>query len=259
MFRPCIDIHNGKVKQIIGGSLCDEGDAALENFVSEHSAKDYALLYQKDGLKGGHVILLNGADSEFYEATKAQAMKALEAYPGGLQIGGGIRPGNARAFLEAGASHVIVTSYLFPDGELSMDRLFEMTDAVGREHLVIDLSCRKIGRDYRVVTDRWQHVSNTKLNLSLLNRLTPYCDEFLIHGVDVEGKKKGPDRGLIRLLSDYKKENEITYAGGIHRLSDVMMIRELSDGRLGYSIGSALSLFGGEIPYDAVVGLENGQ
>jgi phosphoribosylformimino-5-aminoimidazole carboxamide ribotide isomerase len=132
MFRPCIDIHNGKVKQIIGGSLCDEGDAALENFVSEHSAKDYALLYQKDGLKGGHVILLNGADSEFYEATKAQAMKALEAYPGGLQIGGGIRPGNARAFLEAGASHVIVTSYLFPDGELSMDRLFEMTEAVGR-------------------------------------------------------------------------------------------------------------------------------
>ena len=253
MFRPCIDIHNGKVKQIVGGSLTDRNSSADENFVSELSAADYARMYMRDGLKGGHVILLNKEGGEYFAETKEQAISALRAYPGGLQIGGGIEPSNAKNYILSGASHVIVTSYLFPEGEFDEERLTRMVDAVGREHLVIDLSCKKIDGRYHIATDRWQHITKTVLNLSLLNRLTPFCDEFLIHGVDVEGKKKGPDRGLIKLLSSYKKGNPITYAGGIHTLEDVRMIEEISDGRLNYTIGSALDLFGGEIPYRSIV------
>ncbi|MCR5531504.1 MAG: phosphoribosylformimino-5-aminoimidazole carboxamide ribotide isomerase [Lachnospiraceae bacterium] len=253
MFRPCIDIHNGRVKQIVGGSLRDAGDSAEENFVSEYGAADYAKLYKKDGLRGGHIILLNGKDSPYYEATKQEALSALAAYPGGLQIGGGITPANAKEFLNAGASHVIVTSYLFPNGELSMERLLKMKNAVGREHLVIDLSCKMVNGNYTIVSNRWQYVTKTKLNKTILNQLTDYCDEFLIHGVDVEGKKKGPARGLLRILSGYRKENTITYAGGIHTLSDVRLIEEISDRRLDYTVGSALSLFGGEIPYETLL------
>ena len=109
-FRPCIDIHNGKVKQIVGSSLMDNGDKARENFVSARDAVFFAKLYQRDRLKGGHVILLNPASSSYYEETKRQAIEALRAYPGGLQVGGGICPENAEEFLRAGASHVIVTS-----------------------------------------------------------------------------------------------------------------------------------------------------
>lgn len=253
MFRPCIDIHNGRVKQIVGGSLRDAGDSAEENFVSEYGAADYAKLYKKDGLRGGHIILLNGKESPYYEATKQEAISALAAYPGGLQIGGGITPANAKEFLNAGASHVIVTSYLFPNGELSMERLLKMKKAVGREHLVIDLSCKIVNGNYTIVSNRWQYVTKTKLNKTILNQLTDYCDEFLIHGVDVEGKKKGPARGLLRILSGYRKENTITYAGGIHTLSDVRLIEEISDRRLCYTVGSALSLFGGEIPYETLL------
>ena len=109
-FRPCIDIHNGKVKQIVGGSLTDVQDQAKENFVSEQDAAFYAELYKKAGIVGGHVILLNSQDSPNYEATKQQALLALRTYPGGLQIGGGVNPGNAQEYLEAGACPVIVTS-----------------------------------------------------------------------------------------------------------------------------------------------------
>lgn len=253
MFRPCIDIHNGQVKQIVGGSLRDAGDQASENYVSELSAADFAKMYNDDGLTGGHIILLNGKDSPFYEATREQAFAALRAYPGGLQVGGGVNDGNAMDYIHAGAGHVIVTSYIFPEGELSMERVERISRVVGREHLVIDLSCKKVGRDYYIVTNRWQHITKTKLNLSLLNHLTAYCDEFLIHGVDVEGMKKGPDTGLIKLLARYKGKNAITYAGGIHALSDVEMIRNLSEDRLHYTIGSALSLFGGDIPYEKLL------
>ena len=155
-FRPCIDIHNGKVKQIVGGSLKDEGNQAQENFVSEQDAAFYASLYKEKGLKGGHIILLNSADSEYFQATKAQAMLALDAYLGGLQIGGGVNPDNAADYLAAGASHVIVTSYVFRDGHISWKNLEKMVDAAGKEHLVLDLSCRKKEDAYYVVTDRWQ-------------------------------------------------------------------------------------------------------
>lgn len=253
MFRPCIDIHNGSVKQIVGGSLTDAGSFAEENFVSELSAADYAKMYRLDGLKGGHIILLNKEGTEHFPETKRQALDALESYPGGLQIGGGITDKNASEYLEYGASHVIVTSYLFPDGEFDQERLLNICREVGAERLVIDLSCKKVDRSYYVATDRWQHITKTKVGLRLLNKLSKYCDEFLIHGVDVEGKRKGPDRTLIRLLSRYKGSNRITYAGGIRSLDDIKMIEEISGGKLDYTVGSALSLFGGDIPYEKLI------
>ena len=174
-FRPCIDIHNGKVKQIVGGSLKDQGDRAAENFVSEMDGAYYADFYKKDGLKGGHIILLNPASSPYYEATKQQALLALGAYPGGFQLGGGITPDNAKAFLDAGASHVIVTSYVFRDGKISTDNLRRMLDCVGKEHLVLDLSCRKKDGAYYVVTDRWQKFTETKVTADTLEWLRDSC------------------------------------------------------------------------------------
>ena len=138
-FRPCIDIHNGKVKQIVGGSLKDAGDQARENFVSGQDAAFYAELYKNAGLKGGHVILLNGKDSEYYEATRNQALKALAAYPGGLQIGGGVCPDNAEDYLKAGASHVIVTSYVFKDGQLSWKNLKKIEQSLDCSIKTIEL------------------------------------------------------------------------------------------------------------------------
>ena len=199
-FRPCIDIHNGKVKQIVGGSLKDQGDQAAENFVSEQDAAFYAELYKKAGLKGGHVILLNGKDSPNYEATKAQALLALKKYPGGLQIGGGICPENVAEYLEAGASHVIVTSYVFKNGVISWENLEKIRDAAGKEHLVLDLSCRKKDGNYYIVTDRWQKFTEETVTLELMEKLGSYCDEFLVHAVDVEGKAHGVETELAELL-----------------------------------------------------------
>ena len=170
-FRPCIDIHNGKVKQIIGGSLRDTGNQAQENFVSQQDGAFYASLYKEKDLKGGHIILLNRADSEYFEATRKQAFLALGAYPGGLQLGGGVTPDNAAEYLNAGASHVIVTSYVFRDGHISWENLEKMVQAVGKEHLVLDLSCRKKGNAYYVVTDRWQKFTEEQVTLDLMGRI----------------------------------------------------------------------------------------
>ena len=169
-FRPCIDIHNGKVKQIVGGSLKDSGDQAQENFVSEQDAAFYAALYQKNKLKGGHIILLNSYDSPYYEETRKQALAALQAYPGGLQVGGGITPENAGDYLNAGASHVIVTSYVFREGRIDYDRLERLVYAVGRERLVLDVSCKRVGEKYLVVTDRWQKLTEEIVNEALLEK-----------------------------------------------------------------------------------------
>ena len=169
-FRPCIDIHNGKVKQIVGGSLKEEGNMADEIFVSEQDAVFYANLYKKEGFRGGHIILLNARDSEYYEATKKQAVSALQAYPKGLQVGGGITAENAEEFLTAGASHVIVTSYVFCDGKVQMDRLKKLRNAVGKEHLVLDLSCRKKDGKYYIVTDRWQRLVSLASSICRLNQ-----------------------------------------------------------------------------------------
>lgn len=250
-FRPCIDIHNGQVKQIVGGSLLDQGDQAVENFAATQEADYFADMYKKDGLTGGHVILLNPASSEYYAKTKEQALKALRAYPEGLQIGGGITAENAAEYIEAGASHVIVTSYVFKNGEIQWENLEKLCVAVGKEHVVLDLSCRKKDDKYYIVTDRWQTFTNVVLDEAILEKLSGYCDEFLVHGVDVEGKASGIESELIEILS---KETKIpvTYAGGISSLEDLEKIREIGKGKIDFTIGSALDLFGGKIPYQTI-------
>ena len=250
-FRPCIDIHNGKVKQIVGGSLRDDGNHAVTNFASDYEADFYAEQYKKDGLTGGHIILLNAKDSQYYEATRAQAMLALQTYPRGLQIGGGITADNASEYIEAGASHVIVTSYVFKNGEINMEHLMKLVETVGREHVVLDLSCRKKDGKYYVVTDRWQTFTNVEVTFELLEQLSEHCDEFLIHGVDVEGKASGVELELVEMLANWGK-CAITYAGGIGSMEDLKEFEKVSRGRLDFTIGSALDLFGGTIPYEIV-------
>ena len=251
-FRPCIYIHNGKVKQIVGGSLRDEGSAAAENFVAEQDAAFFAGLYRDAGLRGGHIILLNPVGSEYYEATKRQALSALSTYPGGMQIGGGITEENAEEFLEAGASHVIVTSYVFQNGRIHYERLQKLLERVGRERLVLDLSCKKVGDCYRIVTDRWQKVTEGVVNEALLDRLASYCDEFLIHAVDVEGKAQGIEQEVVRLLGNWGKL-PITYAGGVHNYRDLELLQELGRNRLNVTVGSALDLFGGEMEWKKIL------
>lgn len=254
-FRPCIDIHNGRVKQIIGGSLNDSGNQAKENFASEKDSTYYAELYRRDGLKGGHIIILNPATSEYYEATRQQALNALAAYSGGMQIGGGINASNAREYIEAGASHVIVTSYVFSDGKIHWENLKKLVRAVGKEHIVLDLSCRKRENDYYIVTNRWQTFTNAKLEPEMLVELAGYCDEFLVHGVDVEGKAAGADKELVSILTKAMMIDEsivITYAGGIGSMEDLERFGEVSRGKIDFTIGSALDLFGGKLPYEEI-------
>lgn len=251
-FRPCIDIHNGKVKQIVGGSLKDEADAARENFVSGQDAAFFAELYKKMGIRGGHVILLNPRDSSYYEETRRQALEALRAYPGGLQAGGGITPENAAEFLSAGASHVIVTSYVFRDGRIDFERLSKLRDCVGAEHLVLDVSCRRKDRGYVVVTDRWQKETEELVTEELLERLSGYCDEFLVHAVDVEGKAEGIERELVSLLGSWG-EKPVTYAGGVHDFEDLRLLKSLGRGKVNVTVGSALDIFGGSMELAEVV------
>ena len=254
-FRPCIDIHNGKVKQIVGGSLKDAGDQARENFVSQQDGAFYASLYKEKGLKGGHIILLNSADSQYFEDTRKQAFLALEAYPGGLQLGGGVNPENAGMYLDAGASHVIVTSYVFKDGSISWENLDKMVKAVGREHLVLDLSCRKKEDAYYVVTDRWQKFTQQQVTLELMEKLCSFCDEFLVHAVDVEGKANGIEVPLASLLGKYDGR-PVTYAGGVGSMEDIELLRKYGKGRLDVTVGSALDLFGGSIPFEVLKNLK---
>lgn len=257
-FRPCIDIHNGKVKQIVGGSLRDTGDAATDNFVSEQDGAFYAGLYHKLGLKGGHIILLNPPSSEYYQATLAQAELALKTWPGGLMLGGGVNESNAEHFLNLGASHVIVTSYVFRDGKIDMNRLNGLIKLVGKEHLVLDLSCRKkadpaTGRkDYYVVTDRWQKFTDMKVTADNLKMLTSYCDEFLIHAADVEGKKAGVDSTLISMLAALDGF-PVTYAGGVGSYDDLNLVKEVGKNCVNVTVGSALDLFGGSLEFEKVL------
>ena len=251
-FRPCIDIHNGSVKQIVGGSLRDEGDAARENFVSVQDASFFANLYRKKQIKGGHIILLNPVTSPYYEETKRQAFLALGAYPGGLQAGGGITPENAGAFLEAGASHVIVTSYVFSDGRIRHDRLLELQKKVGKEHLVLDVSVRMKEGRYYIVTDRWQKYTEVELTEQTLDTLADYCDEFLVHAVDVEGKAGGIEEPVAELLGSWGKK-PVTYAGGVHSFEDLDILKNLGQDRVDVTIGSALNLFGGNMEFEEVL------
>ena len=247
-FRPCIDIHNGKVKQIVGSSLRDSGSEAVDNFVSERDAAWYAELYKAHGLSGGHVIILNPKGSEHYEADLEQARLALGAYEGGLQIGGGITDENAKSFLDMGASHVIVTSYVFREGAIDYERLGRLTAAVGREHIVLDLSCKKREDGcYYIVTDRWQKFTDVKLCAETMDILSACCAEFLVHAADAEGKQNGIERSAAELLRS--SPVPCTYAGGIASFADVELLDRIGGGRIDFTIGSALDLFGGKLPF----------
>lgn len=237
MFRPCIDLHEGKVKQIVGGTLGAEPGRLQTNFVSDRPAAWYAELYQRDGLKGGHVIMLGpGNDTE--------ARAALRAYPGGLQLGGGINLGNARAWLEAGASHVIITSWVFRGGQIDWERLTQLVEAIGKARLVLDLSCRRRGEGYFVVTDRWQKFTDVAVSRENLEKLAVWCAEFLIHAVDVEGQCRGIDQELVANLAQWSPI-PTTYAGGASSLADLETVTRLGQGRIDLTIGSALDIFGG--------------
>ena len=276
-FRPCIDIHNGNVKQIVGGSLTELNEVDT-NFVSEEGGAFYGELYQRLGLAGGHIILLNPAGTPEYEADLMTAREALAAYPGGLQIGGGVTAENAAGFLDMGATHVIVTSYVFREGRVDMDRLNRLVGEVGREHLVLDLSCRKTGQGYCIATDRWQKLTDTYVNYETLDRLRGYADEFLIHAVDAEGKRNGIEEDLAKLLGDWQdrtfgslpetgsrkevteqtaeavpERNRVTYAGGVGSFGDLARLKELGGNRLDVTIGSALDIFGGEMKLTEVL------
>ena len=256
-FRPCIDIHNGKVKQIVGGSLKDQNDVAKENFVASQDSTFFANLYHKKGLKGGHIILLNPESSPYYQETKEQAVKALKAYPKGMQIGGGITRENAAFFLEQGADKVIVTSYVFRHGEIDYKNLESILREVGKEHLVLDLSCRKKGEDYFIVTDRWQNYTNVELNKESLDFFAGFCNEFLIHAVDVEGKQAGIEKQVAAILGDWGK-CEATYAGGIRSDEDLEQLKRLGKDKIDFTVGSALDLFGGVLEFEKISERYNG-
>lgn len=235
-FRPCIDLHQGQVKQIVGGSLNDQG--AETNFVSQYDAEHYASLYKKHNLTGGHVIALGPGNKE-------QALLALNTWQGGLQFGGGVNADNAKEFLDAGASHVIVTSYLFEEGQFSWERLEQIKAITGKERLILDLSCRRTDSGWNIATDRWQTVTSTPVNAETLEKLSQHCDEFLIHAADVEGLQAGIDEDLVKLLGE-ACPIPVTYAGGARTLEDLKLVDQLSGGRVDLTIGSALDIFGGK-------------
>ena len=237
-FRPCIDIHDGKVKQIVGSSLADSGKGLLTNFESDQSPAWFASLYKKDDLKGGHVIMLG-------QGNEIAAKEALAAYPGGMQIGGGISLKNAKEFLDAGASHVIVTSCVFENGELHFDRIIELSKKIGKDRLVLDLSCKKNECGWNVATNRWQTMTSTAITAETLSTLAKHCDEFLIHAADVEGKQQGMDKELISFLGKHSPI-PVTYAGGAQHIDDLELCNQLSNGKVDLTIGSALDIFGGK-------------
>lgn len=244
MFRPCIDLHEGKVKQIVGGSLGDSGPRT--NFVSDRSAAWFAELYKRDGLTGGHVVMLGPGNEN-------EACAAIAAYPGGLQIGGGINAQNARDWLEGGASHVIVTSWVFREGHVDWDRLGELVKTIGKNRLVLDLSCRKRGGNYFVVTDRWQKFTEVTITPETLKKLAGSCAEFLVHAVDVEGLCRGIDRELVEKLGQWTPI-PTTYAGGANSMSDLEEVTLLGQEKIDLTIGSALDIFGGNgVKYADVV------
>ena len=250
-FRPCIDLHDGKVKQIVGSSLNDSGEGLKTNFETDRSPAWFAELYKKDNIRGGHVIMLGKGN---VDAAKA----ALSAYRGGLQVGGGITADNAKEYIDAGASHVIVTSWIFPEGKLDIGRLERLLETVGKEHLVLDLSCKRTSAPgdkprWNIATNRWQTLIDVEITEDTLANLARYCDEFLVHAADVEGKQQGMDDDLIRFLAAHSPI-PVTYAGGAKSLQDLQHVKEISGGKIDLTIGSALDLFGGKgVKYDDCV------
>ncbi len=246
-FRPCIDLHDGKVKQIVGSSI---GDELVENFVSDKGSKWFANLFKNDGFRGGHVIMLGNGNEK-------AALEALNEWPGGFQIGGGITLENAQFYLDAGASHVIVTSSIFRDGALDMDMLRKFSTLIGKSNLAVDISCAKHDdqeSEYFVKTARWTKWTDFNINIQNINLLSEFCDELLIHAISVEGKQNGIDTSLLKLLAECI-DIPTTYAGGIHSMNDLELIKEYGNDKIDFTIGSALDIFGGKMCYDELVTL----
>ena len=229
------------MKQIVGGTLSDCAEGPQTNFVSDRPASWYAELYRKDDLRGGHVIQL-GSRNEI------AAREALAAFPGGLQLGGGVNADNAAGWLDAGASHVIVTSWVFREGRLDADRLDTLVKTIGRERLVLDLSCRQRDGQYWVVTDRWQNFTEMTINETTMKTLAASCAEYLVHAVDVEGQQTGIDLALVQAFAAHSPL-PVTYAGGANSLADLEAVQQVSGGRVDLTIGSALDIFGGKLNY----------
>jgi phosphoribosylformimino-5-aminoimidazole carboxamide ribotide isomerase len=244
-FRPCIDLHQGKVKQIVGNTLTYQAADLVENYIADQDAAFFAELFKRDDLSGGHVIMLGPGN-------ETQALKALHAYPGGLQVGGGITAENAASYLEQGASHVIITSYVFRNGDIDYRNLERLVSEIGKDRLVLDLSCREKDGAYFVVTDKWQKYTDFELNGPNLLEMAGYCAEFLIHAVAVEGLRRGVDLGLVEKLGRWVTI-PTTYAGGARTLSDLESVKQLGGGKLDLTIGSALDIFGGDLSYLEVV------
>lgn len=246
-FRPCIDLHQGIVKQIIGSTLTNKpGESPQTNFESQKPSKWFARRYHRDNLTGGHIIQLGPGN-------KNAARQALAAWPGGMQLGGGVNISNAKDWLDAGAGAVIITSWVFHNGVIDYDRLKQITKAIGKKHLVLDLSCRRRADEYIIVTDRWQIFSREVIAPKLLDKLSRFCDEFLIHAADVEGKCQGIETDLVKLLGQWSLI-PITYAGGICSLEDIRLIEKLGAGHLDFTVGSALDIFGGsKLTYQEMV------
>ncbi len=251
-FRPCIDLRNGRVVQIVGGTLNDtNAQSTVTNFESDRSSTFYAEMYKADNLTGGHVIALGAGNQE-------AALAALAAFPGGMQMGGGITAENARTYLDAGASHVIVTSYVFQQGQIDWARLDQLIAAVGKERIVLDLSCRSRDGEFWVVTDRWQRFTDVAVNAQTLTQLSAHCAEFLVHGVDVEGMRLGIDSALVEILGTHSPL-PVTYAGGARSLADLELVKRIGKGRVDLTIGSALDIFGGDVAYRDVVAWQRGE
>ncbi len=244
-FRPCIDLHEGHVKQIVGSTLSDTG--ADENFVSDRPSSHFARMFAGDDLTGGHVIMLGPGNTD-------AAREALATWPGGLQVGGGINLDNALDWIEAGASHVIVTSWLFDqDGGFLEDRARALAHTIGTDRVVIDLSCRRHEDGWIVAMNRWQTLTELAVTAETLDQLARYCDEFLVHAADVEGKCGGIDSELVELLGRWQGK-PVTYAGGVGNMNDVELVQDRSRGFVDVTVGSALDIFGGAaISYQQLV------
>lgn len=244
-FRPCIDLHNGKVKQIVGSTLSDNKCKVVENFSTDKSPAEFAKLYKKDNLLGGHIIKLGVGNDD-------AAKQAISEWKNGFHIGGGINDENAKFWLDFGASHIIVTSFVFSDGKINLKNLEKLRSTVGKNRIVLDLSCKRQENDYFICTDRWQKFTAEKITPKTLNFLADYCDEYLIHAADVEGKKQGADLKLVEILAKHSPI-PTTYAGGISSISDIEEFQTVGQNRINFTIGSALDIFGGSLKYDDVV------
>ena len=227
-----------QVKQIVGGSLSDTDQEQLQtNFIAEHDSAWFAEQYKQDQLYGGHIIKLGPGNDE-------AARRALSAWPDGMHLGDGINADNAKSWLDAGAEKVIVTSFLFDGDHLNVHKLQALSNLVGKEQLVVDLSCRRRNDSWVVATNRWQTYTDFAINPENLEAVAAYCSELLIHAADVEGKCQGIDQELVQFLGQHISI-PCTYAGGARNIDDLKSVQSLSNGCIDLTFGSALDIFGG--------------